>query len=122
MIDEERLIAFIDAGKFRNADELCFSENDVVSLIRNFTAIYEMVEPKESEKTPEWIPLSKEKPDEGQNVHISVKMGYVEEGLYTKRYGFSCREGFICSNGKFMDIRETNAWMPKMKLKPYIGE
>ena len=69
-----------------------------------------------------WIPLSKEKPEEGQAVHISAKRGYVEEGIYTKRYGFNMREGFICNTGKFMDIREANAWMPKRKLRPYVEE
>lgn len=70
----------------------------------------------------EWVPLTQGKPEEGQTVHISAKMGYVEEGLYTKRYGFNMREGFICDNGKFMDVREVNAWMPKIKLRPYIEE
>ena len=70
----------------------------------------------------EWIPLAKEIPEEGQNVYISTKRGYVEEGLYTRKYGFNLREGFICGNGKFMSIREANAWMPKKKLRPYIEE
>ena len=67
-----------------------------------------------------WIPLSQEKPEEGQAVHISTKNGNVIEGLYTRRYGFNLREGFIVPNGNFMAVRDANAWMPKRKLMPYI--
>ena len=71
-------------------------------------------------KIDEWIPLSEKKPEEGQNIHVSLEYGVVSEGMYTKRYGFNLREGIICSNGDFINIRDVNAWMPKMKLKPYI--
>lgn len=75
---------------------------------------------KDKLKVGEWIPFTEEKPEEGQNVHVSLKDGTVSEGLYTKKYGFNLREGIICSNGVWINIREINAWMPKMKLRPYV--
>ena len=61
MIDEKQLIDFIDAGKFRNADEICFSENDVVRLIKNFTELSNELGLNEQQKT-DWIPCEVEMP------------------------------------------------------------
>ena len=74
------------------------------------------------EEQDKWIPLVERKPEEGQNVHVSLKGGTVSEGLYTKRYGFNLREGIICGNGDWINIREINAWMPKRILRPYVEE
>ena len=57
-----------------------------------------------------WIPISN-KPTEEEKVIISTKDDVVTSGLYTKRYGFDMREGFICDSG-FIDLNEVLAWQP----------
>ena len=55
MIDEKKLIEFMDVGTFRSPDEICFSENDVVRLIKNFTELSNELGLNEQPKT-DWIP------------------------------------------------------------------
>lgn len=55
MIDEKKLIAYISPGHLRNPNELCFSENDVVEII------------KKQPKVGEWIPVSERLPEEKTN-------------------------------------------------------
>lgn len=66
-----------------------------------------------------WIPVSEKLPDEELEVIVSTKTERVKVGIYTKKYGFGMREGFICDDG-FMYINTANAWQPLPR--PYKGE
>lgn len=66
----------------------------------------------------DWIPVEKRLPEEGQEVWISIKTDCVRRGMYTKRFGFGMREGFICSDG-FADINAVNAWKLYIIPEPY---
>ena len=66
----------------------------------------------------DWIPVEKRLPEEGQEVWISIKTDCVRSGMYTKRFGFGMREGFICSDG-FADINAVNAWKLYIIPEPY---
>ena len=50
-ISREWLISFIDAGHLRNPNEKCYSENDVVELIKNAPS----VTTEQSSKVGEWV-------------------------------------------------------------------
>ncbi len=65
-----------------------------------------------------WIPVDERLPEEGQEVWISIKTDCVRRGMYTKRFGFGMREGFICSDG-FVDINAVNAWKLYIIPEPY---
>lgn len=59
-----------------------------------------------------WIPCSKDMPKENEEVLITTKTtGKVYKGTYTKRYGFSMREGLMCDGG-FILASEVIAWQP----------
>lgn len=66
-----------------------------------------------------WIPVSEKLPDEESEVIVSTKTERVKVGIYTKKYGFGMREGFMCDDG-FMYINTANAWQPLSE--PYKGE
>ena len=68
-----------------------------------------------------WIPVERELPKEGQEVWISTDAGCVRRGMYTKRYGYGMREGFVCSDG-FMYMNTASAWQPYFFPKPYRPE
>ena len=71
-------------------------------------------------KVGEWIPCSERLPQEDESVLITTKTtDKIYFGTYTKRYGFSMREGFICGDG-FMWLNTAVAWMPLPQ--PYKGE
>jgi hypothetical protein len=40
LIDADKMISYIDAGHLRNPNELCFSENDIVEMIKNQQTAY----------------------------------------------------------------------------------
>lgn len=71
-------------------------------------------------KVGEWIPCSERLPQEDESVLITTKTtDKIYFGTYTKGYGFSMREGFICGDG-FMWLNTAVAWM---SLPPaYKGE
>ena len=51
------------------------------------------------EAEPQWIPCSERLPEEGEEVLIATKTSdKIYFGMYTKRYGFSMREGFMWLN------------------------
>lgn len=70
-------------------------------------------------KSNGWIPVSEKLPEEESEVIVSTKTERVKVGIYTKKYGFGMREGFICDDG-FMYINTANAWQPLPE--PYKGE
>lgn len=60
----------------------------------------------------QWIPVEERLPEEGEEVLITTKTSEkLYFGMYTKRYGFSMREGFICGEN-FMWLNTAIAWMP----------
>ena len=65
-----------------------------------------------------WIPCSEQLPEEDEKVYISTKTERVYVGVYTKRYGFGKREGFICDDG-FMYMNTAFAWKPYVLPAPY---
>ena len=65
-----------------------------------------------------WIPCSDRLPEEDEKVYISTKTERVYVGVYTKRYGFEKREGFICDDG-FMWMNTALAWKPYVLPAPY---
>lgn len=65
-----------------------------------------------------WIPCSEQLPEEDEKVYISAKTERVYVGVYTKRYGFEKREGFICDDG-FMWMNTASAWQPYVLPAPY---
>jgi len=72
MIDEKKLIEFMDVGTFRSPDEICFSENDVVRLIKNFTELSNELGLNEQPKT-DWIPCEVEMPKEHDSMFAKFK-------------------------------------------------
>ena len=65
-----------------------------------------------------WIPCSEQLPKEDEKVYISTKTERVYVGVYTKRYGFEKREGFICDAG-FMYMNTALAWKHYVLPDPY---
>ena len=72
----------------------------------------------EGKKNGGWIPCSERLPEEDEKVYISTKTERVYVGVYTKRYGFEKREGFICDDG-FMWMNTALAWKPYVLPAPY---
>ena len=65
-----------------------------------------------------WILCSEQLPEEDEKVYISTKTERVYVGVYTKRYGFEKRKGFICDDG-FMWMNTALAWKPYVLPAPY---
>ena len=66
-----------------------------------------------------WIPCSDRLPEEGEEVLIAtITSDKIYFGMYTKRYGYSMREGFICGED-FMWLNTAIAWQPLPQ--PYKG-
>lgn len=63
-----------------------------------------------SENLTGWIPCTLGLPEEESNVIITTKAGNVLAGLYTKRYGNTMKEGFMCDNC-FIYLESVVAWM-----------
>ena len=60
-----------------------------------------------------WILISERLPEEETKVIVSTNNDIVTTGLYTKRYGFSMKEGFICDSGfRYLHTNEVLAWQP----------
>lgn len=102
MIDEKKLINFIDAGKFRNPDELCFSENDVVRLIKNFTELSNELGLNEQPKT-DWIPCEERLPSEAGFYLVTVK----REGKLEVFCLYYKKEYWLCDQ---VEIGKIIAW------------
>lgn len=84
--------------------------------MNTYERVIEIVNQLAEEYVPEtnvgkWIPCSDRLPEEELKVIVSTKTECIRVGIYTKRYGFGMREGFICDDG-FMYINTANAWQP----------
>lgn len=86
--------------------------------INNLLCLGDVRDVLEKYMNDDWIPVEKRLPEEGQEVWISIKTDCVRRGMYTKRFGFGMREGFICSDG-FADINAVNAWKLYIIPEPY---
>ena len=113
MIDEKKLFEEMQTKKDELKAERPFNDK----FCRGFAFAMEFV--KIQPKVMEWIPVSERLPDEDVRVLVSTKTEIVTSGLYTTRYGFERREGFICGDG-FMWMNTANAWMPLPS--PWKGE
>ena len=85
VIDEKKLIDFIDAGKFRNPDELHFSENDVVRLIKNFAELSNELKLSEQPKA-DWIPYEVKDIIDTIISHNEIVALWIEEETEDVRY------------------------------------
>lgn len=93
--------------------EMGGTDRDVEDLgsIKSYADAIDIVNQVEQEYNNGWITCSERLPEEDEKVIVSTKTGVVNVGLYTKRYGFSMREGFICDDG-FMWLNTATAWQP----------
>ena len=94
--------------KCDKCSRLCNGDIDWYENIDNWTEQY----------NNGWIPCSERMPEEDEKVYISTKTERVYVGVYTKRYGFEKREGFICNDG-FMWMNTALAWKPYVLPDPY---
>ena len=94
--------------KCDKCSRLCNGDIDWYENIDNWTEQY----------NNGWIPCSERMPEEDEKVYISTKTERVYVGVYTKRYGFEKREGFICDDG-FMWMNTALAWKPYVLPDPY---
>ena len=112
-----------------NEDDWCSCRNCHVCLMDKVKEIIKQlseeyatdtnVNTNSSENLTSWIPCEERLPEEETKVIVSTKTERVKVGIYTKRYGFGMREGFICDDG-FMYMNTAIAWMPL--TEPYKGE
>lgn len=58
-----------------------------------------------------WIPCSDRMPEEDMDVIISTNSGLVCKGMYTERYGYAMRKGFMTEYGFRID-KSVLAWQP----------
>lgn len=83
-----------------------------------FDKAIEIVKQEAEQYNNRWIPCSERLPGKDEKVYISTKTERVYVGVYTKRYGFEKREGFICDDG-FMWMNTALAWKPYVLPAPY---
>ena len=96
MIDENKLIEEID-------NKVCGLTNYQIYKIMDII--------QEQPRCNEWILISERLPEEETKVIVSTNDNIVTTGIYTKRYGFSMREGFICDSGfRYLHTNEVLAW------------
>ena len=92
----------------------CYSAERVSA----FSRAIEIVKQEAEQYNNGWIPCIEQSPEEDEKVYISTKTERVYVGVYTKRYGFEKREGFICDDG-FMWMNTALAWKPYVLPAPY---
>ncbi len=91
--------------------EEAFTDGESNGKYYAYTKAIKIVNRLTEEHKPGWIPCDERLPDEETTVIMTTKAGNVMVGLYTKKYGFEMKEGFICSDC-FMYLRTVLAWMP----------
>ena len=101
--------------------EKILEEIEILSLGKYYIETEKIKEIIHKHMNDGWIPVERELPKEGQEVWISTDAGCVRRGMYTKRYGYGMREGFVCSDG-FMYMNTASAWQPYFFPKPYRPE
>ena len=119
MIDEKKLINFIDAGKFRNPDELYFSENDVVRLIKNFAELSNELGLNEQPKT-DWIPCEERLPSEENEEYLVYKKNGCLMLLNWTKKGWNTYKDYYGKYHTGCEINDVIAWMTKPQ--PYKKE
>lgn len=106
-----------------DADKIDFSEifggqSEFARDIRETAQEYINKQPTVSGTEERWISVEERLPEEGQEVWISTKTDCVRQGMYTKRYGYEMREGFICADG-FMYMNTASVWQPYIVPESY---
>lgn len=101
MIDEKKLISYIDAGHLRSADEICLSERMVVSMV------------EAQHKVGEWIPCGARLPDDRRCVLVTAYWHETYQVMMACYFGdglWWCVPYNNC--GKHMQKLNPIAWMP----------
>ena len=119
---EERTSFLSDCTKYGNKDaeqqEKSYSTMMMYEVADLVDDLIEIVKQEAKQYNNGWIPCSERMPEEDEKVYISTKTERVYVGVYTKRYGFEKREGFICDDG-FMWMNTALAWKPYVLPAPY---
>ena len=116
----EKIIERLENASFwtdSSFDEDGYCNDDSEEAVYLHEAI-EIVKQEAEQYNNGWIPCSERLPEEDEKVYISTKTERVYVGVYTKRYGFEKREGFICDDG-FMWMNTALAWKPYVLPAPY---
>ena len=119
---EERTSFLSDCTKYGNKDaeqqKNSYSTMMMYEVADLVDDLIEIVKQEAEKYNNGWIPCSEQLPKEDEKVYISTKTERVYVGVYTKRYGFEKREGFICDDG-FMWMNTALAWKPYVLPAPY---
>lgn len=102
----------------RLLDDIIKDKPKQLGQLMAYNKAIEIVKQEEEQYNNGWIPFSEQLPKEDEKVYISTKTERVYVGVYTKRYGFEKREGFICDDG-FMWMNTALAWKPYVLPAPY---
>ena len=102
----------------RLLDDIIKDKPKELGQLMAYNKAIEIVKQKADQYNNGWIPCSEQLPKEDEKVYISTKTERVYVGVYTKRYGFEKREGFICDDG-FMWMNTASAWQPYVLPAPY---
>lgn len=104
-ISREWAISFIDAGHLRNPNELCYSENGVVELIKNAPSVIPTA------KEGEWIPCSERLPSERGDYLVTFPLCDGEPCVYMLSFN---KGKFYETDDEWGDVQyvDVTAWMP----------
>ena len=113
-LEEKRMEYFLTMANTGD-EKIDFVYENIGDLIDSITVIVNILAEEynqdSTKKNQEWILCSERLPEEESNVLITTKAGNVMVGLYTKKYGFGMKEGFICTDC-FMYLESVIAWQP----------
>ena len=102
----------------RLLDDIIKDKPKELGQLMAYNKAIEIVKQEADQYNNGWTPCSEQLPKEDEKVYISTKTERVYVGVYTKRYGFEKREGFICDDG-FMWMNTALAWKPYVLPDPY---
>lgn len=102
----------------RLLDDIIKDKPKELGQLMAYNKAIEIVKQEADQYNNGWIPCSEQLPKEDEKVYISTKTERVYVGVYTKRYGFEKREGFICDDG-FMWMNTASAWQPYALPSPF---